>query len=380
MKISMVFCEIVAAFSWVLMSTTASFSAPFDRDRAVLEEHHIPCGPLPERHETHASTITEAGDGTLIAAWFGGTGENARDVKIWASRKKTGADWSEAFVVDSGNRVIDGEEREFACWNPVLITHPDGTVYLYYKITGLIPNKGYRNWWGAVKTTRNAGETWSERIWLPEVSTEGDGKVFIPYGGHACGPVKNRPLIMPDGSLLCGASTETEHGYRVHFELYRSGDWTGQKHGVKIIGPLLEGKTGIQPSFLVHSGDYKKLQVLTREDGTAWSSDAGRTWSQIEKGPIDTSKGLHAVSLDKGLHFLAFNPSGRTPLSLARSRDGKKWETILPELSRDGNGKMDYPTIMQARDGKLHIVHSWHRSNIKHLVLDTEYLCRASGE
>ena len=155
---------------------------------------------------------------------------------------------------------------------------------------------------------------------------------------------------------------------------------TGKKHGVKIIGPLLEGKTGIQPSFLVHSRDYKKLQVLTREDGTAWSSDAGRTWSQIEKGPIDTSKGLHAVSLKNGWHFLAFNPSGRTPLSLARSRDGKKWETILPELSRDGNGKMDYPTIMQARDGKLHIVHSWHRSNIKHLVLDTEYLSRASGE
>ena len=101
MKISTVFCEIVAAFSWVLMSTTASFSAPFDRDRAVLEEHHIPCGPLPERHETHASTITEAGDGTLIAAWFGGSGENARAVKIWASRKKTGADWSEALGLSS---------------------------------------------------------------------------------------------------------------------------------------------------------------------------------------------------------------------------------------------------------------------------------------
>jgi len=348
--------------------------AQHDRDKAVLEEHRIPHGPLPARHQTHAATITEAADGTLIAAWFAGSRENAKDVKIWASRKESGAAWSEPQIVDSGNREVDGQLREFACWNPVLITHPEGTVYLYYKITGVGSEPGYRNWWGAVKTSRDHGQTWSERIWLPTVSTDGDNKVFEPYDGHVTGPVKNRPLIMPNGSLLCGSSTESKHGWRVHFELYPADDWTGQKHGPRIIGPLLAGKEGIQPSFLVHSSDHNKLQVLTREDGSAWSEDGGMSWTQVSAGPIDTSKGLHAVTTQGGWHFLAFNPSGRTPLSLARTRDGKAWETILPVLREDGQKTMDYPTIMQSRAGKLHIVHTYGRQFINHLVLDTDYL------
>jgi hypothetical protein len=350
-------------------------AAKFDRDRAVLEEHRIPHGPLPENHETHASSITEALDGTMVAAWFAGSEENASDVKIWASRKTGGAAWSEPFIVDSGNREVDGAEREFACWNPVLITHPNGTIYLYYKITGSGTEPGYRNWRGAVKTSPDHGKSWSGRIWLPNVSTDGDKKVFQPYDGHLTGPAKNRPLIMPDGSLLCGSSTETKHGWRVHFELYQPGDWTGEKHGATVIGPLLKGKEGIQPSFLVHSGDYKRLQVLTREDGTAWSEDGGKTWTQLSHGPVDTSKGLHAVTTTSGWHFLAFNPTGRTPLCLARSRDGKNWETILPVLREDGAKSMDYPTIIQTNDGRLHIVHSYGRQFINHIVLDTDYLC-----
>ena len=367
------FCPFVFV---AILSTLATAQEPtFDRDRAVLEEHHIPRGELPKKHETHASTITEANDGTLIAAWFGGTDENHPDVKIWVSRQTPGAkSWSEPVVADDGVRQVDGERKEFSCWNPVLITHPDGTLYLYYKITGSGPKPGYKNWWGAVRTSTDHGTTWSDRIWLPSTSTDGDGKVFVPYDGKLTGPVKNRPLIMPDGSLLCGSSTESDHGWRVHFEIYQPNDWTGQKHAAQVIGPLLKGEKGIQPTFLVHSKDFQHLQVLTREDGTATSRDGGQTWTQVEKGPIDTSKGLHAVTTKNGWHFLVFNPTGRTPLSLARSRDGKNWEIILPELRVDGDKKMDYPSILQARDGRLHVVHSYGRDHIHHMVLDTEYL------
>lgn len=370
--------RIICSITLLVVSSTlaAEEKLAFDRNRAVLEEHSIPHGPLPKEHETHASTITEATDGSLIAAWFGGTGENHPDVKIWVSRKTTGAAaWSKPVVADDGVREVGGVRTEFSCWNPVLITHPNGTIYLYYKITGSGPKPGYKNWWGAVRTSEDHGKTWSNRIWLPTTSPEGDKKVFLPYDGHLTGPVKNRPLIMPDGSLLCGSSTESEHGWRVHFELYQPHDWTGQKYGAKVIGPLMKGKNGIQPSFLVLSADFQQLQVLTREDGTATSQDSGRTWTEVEPGPIDTSKGLHAVTTNSGWHFLAFNPTGRTPLSLARSRDGQHWETILRELQVDGSKKMDYPSMIQARDGLLHVVHSFGRDHINHIVLDTDYLC-----
>lgn len=372
----MIFRAIFFALVFVPLATAQELT--FDRSKAVLEEHHIPHGDLPDSHETHASTITEANDGTLIAAWFGGTGENHPDVKIWVSRKMPdAADWSEPIVADDGNRKVDGETKEFSCWNPVLITHPSGKVFLYYKITGSSPKPGYKNWWGAVRTSDDHGATWSERIWLPSTSIKGDSKVFVPYDGKLTGPVKNRPLILPDGSLLCGSSTESEHGWRVHFEIYQPNDWTGAKHGAQVIGPLM-GKNGIQPSFLVHSKDYQHLQVLTREAGSASSRDGGKTWTEVEDGPINTSKGLHAVTTKAGWHFLAFNPTGRTPLSLARSRDGKNWETVLPILRADGRKKMDYPSILQARDGRLHVVHSYGRDHISHVVLDTKYLSRSN--
>lgn len=348
----------------------SSLHAEHDRSRAVIEEHRIPHGPLPQKHECHASTITEAADGTLIAAWFAGTKENAPDVKIWASRKVPGAkEWAEPAVVDDGTR--DG--REYSTWNPVLFTDPKtGTIFLWYKITGEGPEHGPRNWWGAVKTSSDAGRTWSGRVWLPRVDTAAH-PVFAPYGAHATGPVKNRPLILPDGSLLCGSSTETKPGWRVHFEIYQAGDWTGEKQGVKIIGPI-EGE-GIQPSFITLSPDLQRLKAFTRDDGITASGDGGLTWSPTGRSPVKTSKGFHAVTTRSGWHFLAFNQTAsRHPLELARSRDGEHWETILPSLRADGNKGMDYPTVIQTRDGRLHIVHTFGRAFINHLVLDTDYL------
>ena len=36
--------------------------------------------------QCHASTMAQAGDGTLLCAWFGGTREKDPDVSIWLSR------------------------------------------------------------------------------------------------------------------------------------------------------------------------------------------------------------------------------------------------------------------------------------------------------
>ena len=48
-------------------------------------------------------------------------------------------------------------------------------------------------------------------------------------------------------------------GWRTHFEIYQAGDWTGQKHGVEVIGPL-EGR-GIQASFIELSKDKQRLKA-----------------------------------------------------------------------------------------------------------------------
>ncbi len=364
--------SITSYFLITLLTSTISHGATFSAARAILEQHQIPFGDLPQKHETHAASITEAQDGTLLATWFGGSSENAPDIKIYLSRKPAAESWSEPIVVDDGTCTREGITKEYSTWNPVLFTDPQkGTVYLWYKITGSGPKPGYKNWWGAVRTSDDDGQTWSERIWLPSVPR--DLAVFEPYDFHATGPVKNRPIILPDGRLLCGSSTESPLGWKTHFEFYEAGDWTGQKHGVQVVGPL-EGR-GIQASFIRQTPDSKKLVVFTRDDGVTRSVDGGQTWTSITKSPVTTSKGFHATTTTAGAHFLVYNKDRtRTPLSLARSLNGEDWETIIEDLRSDGRKSMDYPTIMQSKDGKLHVVHTYGRDFINHIVLDTKYL------
>ncbi|MEM7262378.1 MAG: exo-alpha-sialidase, partial [Planctomycetota bacterium] len=79
--------------------------------------------PFPE---CHASTIEETPSG-LVAAWFGGTREGAKDVGIWVSRLRGGS-WAAPVEVANGvqfTRVSPSDVRNrtvhrHPCWNPVL--------------------------------------------------------------------------------------------------------------------------------------------------------------------------------------------------------------------------------------------------------------------
>ena len=339
-----------------------------DRDLAVLSEERI---GAPSTAYNHSSTLAEAADGTLVAAWYGGSAEGADDVSIWASRKD-GSGWSPIVEVDDGRRD-DG--LLYACWNPVLHTARSGVIYLFYKISSRRAAEtlaGYQNWWGCFKTSTDHGRTWSERRWLPS----DDSPIFGNFGKVMSGPVKNKPLELPDGSLLSGSSTEAE-SWQTHVEIGTAGNWTGS---IALVGPLRP--TGaIQPAFLVLSPDYRNLRMLCRPQTgnnpfTAVSSDTGRTWSALTRVPgLETSVGMDALTLMNGWHLLAHNlPPNRYPLVLSRSRDGITWERVLPDLSVRGTLRMDYPAMIQTRDGRVHVTHSWDRAGIQHLVLDQQYL------
>ena len=160
---------------------------------AVLREEFLNEGaPYPE---CHASTIVETTSGALAAAWFGGTKERHPDVGIWFTREENGR-WLPAVEVANG---IQPSAPRLPTWNPVLFQAPGGSLLLFYKI-GPSPSK----WWGMVITSSDGGRTWTEPRRLP------DGIL---------GPVKNKPVVLPDGRWLSASSTEgNEDGWRVHFE------------------------------------------------------------------------------------------------------------------------------------------------------------------
>lgn len=314
--------------------------------------------PFPQ---AHASTLVETAAGTLLTAFFGGTHERHPDVGIWIARYEQGR-WSAPLEVADGVQYTraDGTVVRHPTWNPVLFQPRNGPLMLFYKV-GPKP----QTWWGMLMTSVDDGRTWSEPRRLPE-------GVF--------GPIKNRPVELADGTILCPSSTETkELGWTVHFELTRD-----LGHTWTVVGPINK-KTefnAIQPSVLFHADG--RLQVLCRsQEGvvtTSWSAGQGRTWSQMTStGLPNPNSGTDAVTLVDGRHVLVYNPVGltegkksgpRSPLAVAISADGVVWRDVV-ELENDmAEHGYSYPAVIQTRDGLVHITYTWRRESIRHVVLD----------
>ena len=135
----------------------------------VSSELIYPLGDKPTP-QCHASTQAQLPNGTLVAAWFGGTREKNSDVGIWFShRNKSG--WSKPVELVDGS---EGEEREYACWNPVLFQPKDGPLFLFYKV-GLDP----RRWWGMLITSDDGGTSWSTPRKLGQNERLGDANMNL---------------------------------------------------------------------------------------------------------------------------------------------------------------------------------------------------------
>lgn len=312
-------------------------------------------------NECHASTIVQAGD-HLVAAWFGGKHENNSDVGIWFARLESDGRWSKPVELVDGS---EGEDKEYACWNPVLFQPSAGPLMLFYKV-GPSPS----TWWGALITSDDAGQTWSKPRRL------GTSDKLFKANQNLLGPVKNKPIELADGSILCPSSTENE-GWRVHFELTRD-----QGETWEVIGPLLAGETldAIQPSIVTHADG--RFQILCRTQqgviGSSWSEDKGLNWGPMGRVELpNPNSGTDAVTLSDGRHLLVYNHSlrskdrnGRQVLNVATSRDGLTWNLDLTLENEGHEDGYSYPAVIQTPDGLVHITYTWRRQAIKHVVLD----------
>ncbi len=311
--------------------------------------------------ECHASTIAES-QGRLVAAWFAGTKEKNRDVGIWISHKADGR-WSEPFEVVNG---VQKDGNRYPCWNPVLFQPENGALMLFYKVG---PNP--REWWGMQTTSADGGKTWSQPQKLPP---------------GILGPIKNKPLQLATGTLFCPTSTEHD-GWKIQIErsddLGKTWSTTGDLNDGKNIG-------AIQPTILSYSNG--RLQLLCRtENGfiaECWSPDNGKTWGALRATDLpNPNSGIDGLSLRDGRQLLVYNPTAgewgaRVPLSVAVSNDGKKWQPVFDLEPVTNPATVDeeeysYPGVIQTADGMVHIVYTWNRKTVKHVVLDPEKLLAA---
>src|SRR5690606_20338740 len=129
----------------------------------------------------HASTIVETREGTLLAAWFGGTAERNADVGIWLARREANG-WCAAVEVANG---VPSESLRYPTVKAARFQPSSDPLMLFCKVS-----TSPCEWWGMVTTSTDDGRTWSTPERLP------DGVI---------GPVKNKPIELHRGDILSGS-------------------------------------------------------------------------------------------------------------------------------------------------------------------------------
>jgi predicted neuraminidase len=323
----------------------------------VLGEFIFTEAPFPS---CHAATIAEV-KGQLVCAFFGGTAERNPDVCIWVSHKFNGK-WTPVIKIANG---VQSPQRRYPTWNPVLFQLKDGDLLLFYKV-GPSPIE----WWGMLTTSSDGGWNWTD----PKRLVDEKGQMLI-------GAVKNKPIQRTDGTILAPSSRE-DGSWRAHIEASRDNGktWTA------LTGPLNDPNhmRAIQPTLLTYPDG--RIQMLCRgQEGhilETWSGDGGNTWSPMLPMVLpNPDSGIDGVTLADGRQLLVYNHStrnqpgmghkGRGILNVALSRDGKNWEAALVLDYEDRQDRQfSYPSVIQTADGLVHIVYTWHRERIKHVVLN----------
>jgi predicted neuraminidase len=328
-------------------TVTTPNSQPGSISAEFIAEH--PAAP-----SCHASTIVEGEKpGELLAAWFGGSDEGARDVVIWLSRNE-GRGWSRPEEVANG--VHDAVRIQYPCWNPVLFKMRNGPLLLFYK-EGPTPS----SWWGMLKTSEDNGATWSRPKKLP-------AGIF--------GPIRAKPIELAGGTLFCGSSSETD-GWRVRIEKTKKPLSDQAWSRTAPLNRALDW-AAIQPTILEWPDGNIQILCRTKQDviTECWSGDRGETWSRMKATELpNPSAGIDAVMLKDNRGLLVYNhaTSGRGTLNLAVTPEGRRWFAAMV-LENTPGAEFSYPAAIQTSDGLVHITYTWQRKKIKHVVIDPAQL------
>jgi dihydrodipicolinate synthase/N-acetylneuraminate lyase/predicted neuraminidase len=317
--------------------------------------------------ECHGSTLLELPGGTTLVSWFAGTHEGTEDTAIWLSRRDASG-WTQPLEV--------ADEGPVPHWNPILHASEDGVVHLYYKIGKSIPS-----WRARVIYSEDGGSSWTEP------------RDLVPGSEIIRGPVKNKVIVLTDGSWLAPSSVESERWDAwdsfVDISVDQGRTWEATDF-VPLDHGTFKGKGVIQPT-LWESSPGNVHMLLRSTCGRVCRSDSqdyGRTWAPVYQTNLpNNNSALDLVRLSSGELVLVYNPvegdwGPRTPLVVGVSRDnGDSWQTVATledeELPVDYRGltpratgiladtraEFSYPAVIASGSG-VAITYSYKRDRI----------------
>jgi predicted neuraminidase len=323
-------------------SLDLSYYGDYQRKLLLIKEH-VFADDRPF-DQCHASTLVQLRNNRILAAWFGGTREGNPDVGIWMAERFEGR-WSPPRLA--------AKMADEAHWNPVLFAAPGRVVHLFFKV-GLNP----RNWQTWRMTSADDGAIWS------------DPRELCPGSVIAAGPVRNKPIILSDGTCLAPKSHQTDDLCNVCVD--RSDDagvsWT-QGDFVPLDHEACVGRGAFQPTLW--ESEPGRVHMLVRTTGgRIWRSDSGDnglSWMPLyETSLVNNHSGIDIAKLHDGTLALVHNPVAshgvRTPLRVSLSfNNGKTWPHHLD--IETAQGEYSYPAIIPTAIG-MAITYTWKRERI----------------
>ncbi len=341
-------------------SLDLSFYGDYLRKILLFKEHLF--GDDRPFAQCHASTLVQLRNNRFLAAWFGGTREGHEDVGIWMAERYQGR-WS------APRQLVKVADHPH--FNPVLFQAPDGVVHIFFKVG---PN--VREWRTWTMQSADEGATWSEACEI------------APNDPLATGPVKDKPIVLSDGTWLAPNSVETSDWWDVFVD--RSSDsgetWEHSAY-VAIDHPAFEGKGAIQPTLWESEAGRVHMLVRTTA-GRIWRSDSddgGSSWAPLYETDLpNNNSGIDLTKLHDGALALVYNHADeqgvRSPLTIALSfNNGKSWPHRLDIESEDG--EFSYPAIIPTTKG-IAITYTWKRERIAfwHGSIEQVTLPKIQGE
>lgn len=363
--------------------------------------------PFNPKHN-HGSSIVETPEGGLLAVWFHGSGERwADDVMLLGARKKPGDDaWPDTFLMADTPDLPD-------C-NPVLFVDPRGTLWLFW--IAVLDNE----WGGSLLKYRTSTDfegdgppkwDWQDVIHCRPEGLEEEFTTLIEQAEDQLGSLiagtdwfqneleamrsapghkltrrlgwmtRVHPVMTSDTRMMLGLYSDVFNCSLAAFTEDWGKTWTFSR---PILSPQVSQLANIQPSFAIRRDGtivaYMRDNGLPKRVRTAVSNDNGITWG--EYGWLDIlnpGASVEVLVLNNGNWLLVCNDAldgrdGRHRLSVYLSEDeGATWPVHRAvEDMPPGEGSASYPSIMQARDGAVHLTYSYkvagqEGSTIKHV-------------
>lgn len=375
----------------VFLSLLVSLAAPL---RAAEQPFYSAELVFPLEHwHNHSSSLVELPNGDLMVCWYHGSGERtADDVKIEAARLGRGSNhWGPRFTLadtpgfpDANPAMfVDSQRRLWLLW-PVILANEWHTALLKYRIASRYQKPGAPPHWDVSDNLLFIPQNFQaqvkaviepelsrlppqskEAVYLREILRRAGDKYFSRLGWMP----RTHPLELPGGRILAPLYSDGYDFSLMAITDDRGATWTTSQ-------PLV-GHGAVQPS-VVRRGDGT-LVAYMRDNGPppkrvmlSASPDNGMTWSPVTDTAIpNPGSSLEVIRLAGGLWIMAYNDTetGRHSLAVALSDDEGatwKWKRHL-ELDRrsEGAGSFHYPSVIQARDGSLHVSYSYFLNHLR---------------